>query len=88
MIFGFGGMRTDDDVLSFQPTLPSKWKSYRFRVRYQGAMIEVRMNREGAEFQVISGPSVTVKVYGKNYVLDAKGVTVKPQPRGLILAGL
>jgi len=38
------------------------------------------MNREGAEFRVISGPSVTVKVYGETYVLDAKGVTVKPQP--------
>jgi maltose phosphorylase len=82
MIFGFGGMRTDDDVLSFQPTLPAPWKSYRFRVRYLGALIEVRVNREKVEFQVISGPSVTVRVYGENYLLDAKGVTVKPQPVG------
>jgi maltose phosphorylase len=82
MIFGFGGMRTDGDVLIFQPTLPAQWKSFRFRVRYQGAMIEVRVNRERVEFRVISGPSVTVKVYGKNYALDTKGVTVKPQPVG------
>ena len=46
MIFGFGGMRTDGDVLIFQPTLPAQWKSYRFRVRYQGAVIEVRVNGE------------------------------------------
>jgi maltose phosphorylase len=82
MIFGFGGMRTDGDVLSFQPTLPEAWKAYRFRVHYQGALIEVRVNREKVEFQVVSGPSVTVKVYGENYALDAKGVTVKSQPVG------
>jgi maltose phosphorylase len=82
MIFGFGGMRTDGDVLIFQPTLPAQWKSYRFRVHYQGAVIEVRVNRERVEFRVISGPSVTVKVYGENHALDAKGFTVKPQPVG------
>jgi trehalose/maltose hydrolase-like predicted phosphorylase len=46
-------------------------------VRYQGAIIEVRVDRQKVEFRVVSGPPVTVKVYGKNYVLDAKGVTVK-----------
>jgi maltose phosphorylase len=82
MIFGFGGMRTDGDVLIFQPTLPEAWKAYRFRVRYQGAMIEVRMSRTQVEFRVISGPSVMVKVYGKNHLLDTKGFTLKPQPVG------
>jgi maltose phosphorylase len=82
MIFGFGGMRTDGDILSFHPVLPEAWKSYRFRVRYQGALIEVRVSRAQVEFRVISGPSVTVKVYGENYALDAAGVAVKPQPVG------
>jgi maltose phosphorylase len=79
MIFGFGGMRTDGDVLIFRPTLPAQWKSYRFRVSYQGARIEVQVNREKVEFRVISGPSVTVKVYGENHTLDARGITVNPQ---------
>jgi maltose phosphorylase len=82
MIFGFGGMRTDGDVLGFRPTLPEAWKAYRFRVYYQGALIEVRVNRERVEFRVISGPSVTVDVYGKSYVLDTDGVSVKHQPAG------
>jgi maltose phosphorylase len=77
MIFGFGGMRTDGDVLSFDPSLPEAWKSYRFRVRYLGATIEVKVNRESVEFRVISGPSVTVKVYGENHLLDTKVTTVK-----------
>ena len=46
MIFGFGGMRTDGDVLIFNPTIPTQWKSYRFRVCYQSAIIEVVVDRE------------------------------------------
>jgi maltose phosphorylase len=79
MIFGFGGMRTDGDVLSFQPTLPTQWQSYRFRVCYQDAILEARVNRKRVEFQVISGPAVTVRVYGKYYTLDTKGVTTNLQ---------
>jgi maltose phosphorylase len=76
IVFGFGGLRTDGDVLSFQPTIPSQWKSYRFRVRYQDAIIEVRVNRKQVQFQVISGPRVKIQVYGKHNILNAKGFTI------------
>jgi trehalose/maltose hydrolase-like predicted phosphorylase len=69
-------MRTDGDVLSFHPTLPAQWKSYRFRVCYQDAIIEVRVNRAEVTLQAISGPTVTVNVYGKNVMLDAKGIAL------------
>ena len=80
MVFGFGGMRTDGEVLLFQPTLPVEWKSYRFRVYYQGALIEVRVNREKVEIRVISGSPVTVNVYGEKCVIDGTGISVKLQP--------
>lgn len=76
MVFGFGGMRTDGEVLSFCPTLPPQWKSYRFRVCYQDAVIEARVNTEQVQFQVISGPAVKIQVYGKNYTLDSEGIAV------------
>ena len=79
MIFGFGGMRTDGDVLIFNPTLPAEWKSYRFRVYYQGAKIEVTVDREKIKFQVISGPSVTVNIYGTNYALGSECLTMNLQ---------
>ena len=39
MIFGFGGMHTDGDILIFNPTIPAQWNSYRFRVCYRSALI-------------------------------------------------
>jgi maltose phosphorylase len=80
MIFGFGGMRTDGDVLCFRPSLPAQWNSYRFRVCYRGAVIEARVNGRQIEFQAISGPTVDIRVYEKNYTLDAKGIITKLQP--------
>jgi maltose phosphorylase len=77
MIFGFGGMRTDGDVLIFNPTIPDKWKSYRFRVWYQGAKIEVNVNQDKAEFAVISGPAVPVCIFGKHRVLSSEGISTK-----------
>ena len=80
MIFGFGGMRTDGEVLSFHPMIPPQWKSYRFHVCYQGAIIEVRVDDKQAEFQIISGPKVKVQVYGKEHMLDAEGITTQLEP--------
>ena len=80
MVFGFGGMRTDGDILSFQPMLPAKWKSYRFRICYRGAVLEVRVNTEGAEFQIISGSVVAVQIYGKEYILDKGGIAIQLEP--------
>jgi maltose phosphorylase len=79
MIFGFGGMRTDGDVLSFQPVIPPLWKSYRFRVCYSGAVLEARVNQAHVEFRVVSGPAVTIRVYGETLSIDAKGVAAKLQ---------
>jgi len=73
MIFGFGGMRTDGDVLSFRPTCPARWKSYRFRVCYRDAVLEVRVAGDRAEFRVIAGPAVTIRVNGERQTVGAEG---------------
>jgi maltose phosphorylase len=77
MIFGFGGMRTDGDVLSFKPTIPTQWNSYRFCVCYREALLEVRVNHKQAELQVIRGPAVAVQVNGNKYMLDNNGITAQ-----------
>ena len=82
MIFGFGGMRTDGDVLIFNPSLPPQWKSYRFRVCYQSAIIEVVVDSENVQLRVISGPSVTINVYETNYALSSESITLKLRQTG------
>ena len=90
MVFGYGGMRTDGDVLIFQPTLPRQWRSYRFRVRYRGALLEVRVDAEKVQLRVVEGAGpVTVKVYGRDCEIDARGIAVEQrQPGDLAAPGL
>ncbi len=76
MIFGFGGMRTDGEVLSFAPCLPARWRSYRFRVCYRGAVLEARVRREQVELQVVRGPAVEVELYGARRTVGPEGVAV------------
>jgi maltose phosphorylase len=89
MVFGFGGMRTDGDVLIFQPALPSQWRSYRFRVHYSGALLEIRVDAKNVHLQVLDGEPITLRVYGDNYVVDARGLAIEQrQPGELTDAGV
>jgi maltose phosphorylase len=83
MVFGYGGMRTDSDVLILQPTLPTQWRSYRFRVRYQGALLEVRVDADKVHVGVVDGTPVKVRVYGDDYLVDAAGVAIDQRQPGL-----
>ena len=83
MVFGYGGMRTDSDVLILQPTLPAQWRSYRFRVRYQGALLEVRVDVDSVRLQVVDGAPVKVRVYGAEYLVDGRGVAMDQKQPGV-----
>jgi maltose phosphorylase len=84
MVFGYGGMRTDGDVLIFQPALPAKWRSYRFRVWYRGALLEVSVDAEKVRLHVVEGSSALVTVYGVEHEITARGIAVEQrQPREL-----
>ena len=52
IVYGFGGMRSDGDVLSFDPWIPAGWKGYLFHVNYRGAVITVEVDQEKAHIGV------------------------------------
>jgi maltose phosphorylase len=82
MVFGYGGMRTDGEILILQPALPAQWRSYRFRVHYRGALLEVRVDAETVRVQALEGGPVTVKVYGSDREIDSSGLVVAQQQPG------
>jgi maltose phosphorylase len=80
MVYGFGGMRSDGDVLSLAPALPPQWRSFRFRVRYRGALLEVRADRDRVMLRALEGGPVTLAVYGSELVVDGDEVVVPSGP--------
>ena len=63
IVYGFGGMRSDGDILSFAPSIPEKWSGYSFRVTYFDTVIHVEVEKNTVSFRAINGKPVKIKVY-------------------------
>ncbi len=69
IVYGFGGMRSDGDILSFTPSIPSDWKGYSFSIHYQKDVIKVEIEKEKAIFHTINGTEINVLIYGQSITL-------------------
>jgi maltose phosphorylase len=76
LVYGFGGMRSDGELLSFEPSIPRKWKSYSYRMIYRDSVVEVRVDKKEVHLRTVQGPGVKVLAYGRRHTLDAAGVKV------------
>jgi len=47
---GFGGLRIKNQQLTFKPWLPETWKEIRFKIKWRGDDLKVRINHECAAF--------------------------------------
>ncbi|HEX2927777.1 MAG TPA: glycosyl hydrolase family 65 protein [Ruminiclostridium sp.] len=74
IVYGFGGMRSDGEMLLFNPSIPASWKSYSFRVLYQGAVLEVKVNKETVIFKTLNSRKANVRIYGGKYVIGGEGL--------------
>jgi maltose phosphorylase len=76
VVEGFGGMRVREGKLSFRPLLPHKWEAFSFHVGFRGALLNVRVSKAGVIIKNTSAQSITVKVYGKAYSINANSEVI------------
>ena len=76
MVYGWGGLRTDGDLLSFCPSIPRKWKAFSFRLRCRDSILEVAVDRKAARFCVVSGGGVKIRVYEKVHTVSPAGCSI------------
>jgi maltose phosphorylase len=72
IVQGFGGMRTDGDVLDFYPSIPKRWRSFSFRIVYRGSILEVRVDKRSAAFCIKSGKPISIRVFSRKYRVGAR----------------
>jgi maltose phosphorylase len=77
IVYGFGGMRSDGERLSFNPTIPSHWKGYSFQVLYRGSLIRIETSQHESVLRVVQGEPVTVKIRGEVRTIDHHGYSIK-----------
>lgn len=77
IVYGFGGMRADGELLSFTPSVPESWNLYSFRIGYHGSVIKIEVTKNDTTFQVLEGNDVTVKIYETEYTLGQSKLKVE-----------
>lgn len=83
IVYGFGGMRSDGDRLSFQPSLPERWNEYSFQVMYEGILLRILVNKTSVTLTAINGGSTDITVYGQSITVDVSGTTL-PLGEGML----
>ena len=78
IVYGFAGLRSDGDMLSFAPRMPERWKTLEFSLVCRGRVIRVRMEKEGTTFSLVKGEPLNIRVYSRQYLL---GKGELPVPR-------
>jgi len=76
MVYGFGGMRSGGDTLTFKPSIPKKWKSFSFRILYKGYVLSVKVDKNNISLSVDKDKPLTVEVFGKNVDVNKKGISI------------
>ena len=79
IVYGFAGLRSDGDALSFAPHMPERWKTLQFSVSYRGSVLAVRMEREKTVFLVRDGAPISLQVYGKQYLIGREELSLAAQ---------
>lgn len=77
IVYGFGGLRTDGDILSFSPSIPREWEGYSFRLNYRNCTIIVDVGKETVALRAEGGEEITVEVYGKEIRLGNEAVILE-----------
>jgi maltose phosphorylase len=81
MVYGFGGMRSDGPLLSFNPSIPKKWKAFSFRILYQNNVLSVRVDKQYVSFKATGGEGVLIEVFGQKCFVNEAGLSI-PLPAG------
>lgn len=77
IVYGFGGLRSDGDMLSLNPTIPKQWQEYSFKLHYQGDVLRIRVNKEEVYMETERGTGLELVVCGEKKILGKEGLTVK-----------
>ncbi len=70
VVYGFGGLRSDREVLSLAPSIPERWSGYSFKIDYRGSLITVRVTHEGVTLD--ADKPVEIALYGQKVRLEGK----------------
>lgn len=77
IVYGFGGMRSDGELLSFNPSIPAHWNNYSFQVVYRGSVLRVEVSQSKVAIRVLDGEPVKVKLCGQETEVSREYISLR-----------
>jgi maltose phosphorylase len=85
IVYGFGGMRSDSEVLILNPALPGQWTEYEFTILYRNVHIRIKVTAAqvtlSTEDQV--NEAIPLVIYGKRRHFDSTGLKIPLEERNV-----
>jgi alpha,alpha-trehalose phosphorylase len=75
LVAGFGGMRLQNNLLSFAPRLPDVLERLAFHIQYRGSRIRVEVGAQDATYRLLDGPPLKVLHHGEEVFLTEEAIT-------------
>ncbi len=71
IVYGFAGLRIENDRLTLRPFLPRQWQSFSFGLLFRGRRLKVQVTAEVATITLLGGPALEVTVLDRVYTVEA-----------------
>lgn len=65
IVYGFGGLRSDGEVLRIRPMIPQKWQEYSFKLHYEGDVLKIRVDKERVRISSEGGKEHRLMIYDR-----------------------
>lgn len=82
IVEGFGGMRVKDNMLCFNPLIPTQWKSYSFKVCFRENILKVIVSKDDIAVINEEGPAIQLLVFSDKHTLAAKATLTVERKSG------
>ena len=64
IVYGFGGLYTEGNLICIAPHLPEKWSSYSFRFLAGDGIVLVEVDENGCRLSMVEGSYAKIKLHG------------------------
>ena len=69
LVAGFGGMRLQNNLISFAPRLPDALERLAFHIQYRGSRLRIEASKQDVTYRLLDGPPQRVLHHGEEIFL-------------------
>lgn len=75
IVYGFGGLISDGEILALNPCIPKGWEKYTFCLWVGGGLLRIGVTQGEVSLEVLQGDAVKLKLYGREVTADGQKST-------------